>query len=694
MNHEEAQKNLTRRALFELSDAELSQLEATLKGDEALQREADELTLLAEVLRDGLSSKPEVPLTGWQRLRILWRGFRPLGRAKGLFVMPLTTAAVVVLLWHASNPPDVVTVDTYDVATSEDAPDRYEAPTVAPRQVAPSSQGSRFARESDEDEAAEPLEKAAEDYDAWSRRPVVPRLAKPRSRSSSAAPPARGLRIPYSRFKGPESRPRVQVTPPASTPSSRGDNHDRFVLVENAPTSTFSVDVDTASYGRMREALSDGRFPSSKTRIEELINYFEYDYPRPSGRHPISISVDAAQAPWAKDRGLVRIGLRTAPQKNTRQSRNLVFLVDVSGSMNAPNKLPLLKRALRTLVGQLGSRDWISIVVYAGRTAVLLEPTRATNERLVLGTIDQLFAEGSTNGTGGIELAYDMARRHFIPGGMNRVFLATDGDFNLGITDPEQLSRYIQKQAKSGVFLSVLGFGDTSSGDERLEILANKGNGNYAYIDSPREAERVLGEQARSTVGIVAKDTKLQVVFNPEAVHSYRLIGYDNRRLSRHDFDDDTKDAGDLGPDHVVTAFYEVRPIVAATGDDLLRVDVRYKPLESSESRLLSSAIPARFASFGQASRDFRFAASVTAFGMLLRGYGETNDMSYGDVLSWARASKGGRHRSARGEFVELVGEMERLDSGRGAGRRRGSFNCDPPWELVDGIKKPKRGCL
>ncbi len=703
MNREQARERLTARALGELSDAESAELDQVLTDDAELRRESEELSSLNALLTEALRTVPEKKLTGLQRARILWNGWRPFGRPKGVLVMPLATAACLLLVWLTQEgdvarvvaPPLPTTVDTW--------------------------WGSS--------ESADTEEPAAE----LTSPDRLQEVGRPRSGLGGYKPDSalRGRDFPHAqrlieRFDGPEvdyqgftdlRKPKLRKPKPTpqkptrrrvpKRPRRRAQNYDRFLSVEAAPSSTFSVDVDTASYARMRQAVNQGQLPDVETRIEELVNYFQYDYPKPPGEHPISIKVDAAQAPWARQRGLVRVGLRAVtPPPNDRGS-NLVFLVDVSGSMQSEEKLPLLKRALTVLVGQLRDNDWVSIVVYAGRTAVLLEPTSASDERTIRRTIDALTAQGSTNGGSGIELAYEMAREHFIPGGVNRVFLATDGDFNVGISRPAELERFIQDKAQSGVFLSVLGFGDSTDGDQRLEQLAGKGNGNYAHIDGEAEAHRVLSEQLRSTMSVVAKDVKLQVEFNPETVESYRLLGYDNRRLRRRDFEDDAKDAGDIGAGHRVTAFYEVVPIVGAQRDRLMTVKVRYKAPESSSSVLLEQSVPNRFAGFNSASDDFRFGAAVAGFGMLLRGYDEAGSLSFANVESWARAARGRWDRGERSEFVRLVGRVKELEQ---ANERRWSepSDDDEPWDrsrsrrndcmrpyyIDNGIKKLKPECL
>ncbi len=733
MNREQARERMTARALGELTDAECAELDQVLADDAELQREADELSSLNTLLTQALRTAPEKELTGLQRARILWHGWRPFGRAKGVLVMPLATAACLLLVWLTQEgdvaqvvaPPLPTTValstDDDSWGSSESAKAEEPAPALnspdrtrkvlRPRAGLGGNKPDSALRERDLPEAqglTEPSVVPEIDYQRFEGSPEK-RVERSNRWNDSRPGPTVAARPNFAARPAPRkpTQPRV-----AKRPRRRAQNYDRFLSADAAPSSTFSVDVDTASYARMRQAVHQGQLPSVETRIEELVNYFQYDYPKPTGDHPISITVDAAQAPWARQRGLVRVGLRAVtPPPNDRGS-NLVFLIDVSGSMQSDDKLPLLKRALTVLVGELKEDDWVSIVVYAGRTAVLLEPTSASDERTIRNTIDALTAQGSTDGGSGIELAYEMAQEHFISGGVNRVFLATDGDFNVGISRPDELERFIQDKALSGVFLSVLGFGDSRDGDQRLERLAGKGNGNYAHIDGEAEAHRVLSEQLRSTMSVVAKDVKLQVEFNPETVESYRLLGYDNRRLRRRDFEDDTKDAGDVGAGHRVTAFYEVLPVVGARRDRLMTVKVRYKAPESSGSVLLEQSVPNRFGGFNSASDDFRFGAAVAGFGMLLRGYDEAGTLSFADVESWARAARGRWDRGERSEFVRLVGRVQELEQAnerrwsepaddvgpwdvgpwdRGPRRRN---DCLPPYYMDNGIKKLKPECL
>ncbi len=451
-----------------------------------------------------------------------------------------------------------------------------------------------------------------------------------------------------------------------------------FRRVADTPLSTLAVDVDTASYSNVRRMLNGGtRPPAGAVRIEEMINYFPYDYTGPTGDTPFAVHVDVARCPWTPKHQLVRIGMKGKEfEEAQRPACNLVFLLDVSGSMDDPNKLPLVKRSMHLLLDRLGARDRLAIVVYAGAAGIVLPSTEATNEEAILKAIDNLEAGGSTNGGEGIELAYATAMKHFKRGGVNRVILATDGDFNVGTTNQSQLIRLIQRKAKQGVFLTVLGFGMGNYKDSTLEKLADKGNGSYGYIDTIAEARKILVEQAGGTLVTIAKDVKIQVEFNPTQVEAYRLIGYENRLLAKEDFNDDKKDAGEIGAGHTVTALYEVVPVgtgmalpqvdprryaaasvpaTATANDELLFVKVRYKDPEADTSRLLSWAVPKAELAFEEAPLDFRFAAAVAAFGMQLRGSKYKGSTNYEEVLRVASRSVGADQGGYRNGFLDLV---------------------------------------
>lgn len=467
-----------------------------------------------------------------------------------------------------------------------------------------------------------------------------------------------------------------------------------FLLAKETPLSTFSIDVDTASYSNVRRMLESEQLPTEgAVRVEELVNYFSYDYPQPVDGRPFSVNIETAAAPWAPQHELVRIGLKAQEiPKEDRGPANLVFLIDVSGSMNAENKLPLLKRSLQALVKKLAPDDQVALVVYAGSSGVVLPSTPGKERERILSALDRLQAGGGTNGAQGIALAYQTARESFLKDGNNRVILCTDGDFNVGVTSQDDLVAMIEKERASGVFLSVLGFGSGNLKDSTMEKLADKGNGNYAYIDTFAEGRKVLVEQMNSTLFTIAKDVKIQVEFNPAQVAGYRLIGYENRILAKEDFNDDKKDAGEIGSGHTVTALYEIvragqqvpdqpsvdplkyqtpAPVIAAVekkaaepvSGDLLTVKLRYKAPDGDKSQLIDKSVvagPVR--PFDQASPDFQFATAVAAFGMKLRGSSYVGELSWAEIQKIARRNLGEDPGSYRAEFLTLVEKASRLD--------------------------------
>ncbi|MHC4470673.1 MAG: vWA domain-containing protein [Planctomycetota bacterium] len=459
-----------------------------------------------------------------------------------------------------------------------------------------------------------------------------------------------------------------------------------FLDPSRAPLSTFSIDVDTASYANVRRILDAGRLPpAGAVRIEELVNYFTYDYPAPQGDVPFSVVTEVAECPWNPGHRLVHVGIqgrRIAEEQ--LPPRNLVFLLDVSGSMRPPDKLPLVKAALRLLVERVGVKDRIAVVVYAGASGVVLEPTSGDRRGDILDAIDRLDAGGSTNAGEGIRLAYAMARKHFQTGAINRVILATDGDFNVGVTSRSELLELIEEERESGVFLTVLGVGTGNLKDSQMEMLADKGNGNYAYLDSVAEARKVLVREAGGTLVTIAKDVKIQVEFNPNLVGAYRLIGYENRLLRARDFNDDTKDAGEIGAGHSVTALYEITPpgerpdetdplkyqaptvpSGEAFTNEILTLKLRYKEPDGAESRLIRSPVqdPGNV-TFGAASPDFRFSAAVAAFGLLLRSSEFKGEATFALVRDIAHGSLGEDAQGDRRELMELVDLAARLPEG------------------------------
>jgi len=455
---------------------------------------------------------------------------------------------------------------------------------------------------------------------------------------------------------------------------------NRFETVREEPLSTFSIDVDTASYAFVRASLNQNVLPQpAAVRPEEMINYFPYDYAAPeSANQPFATNIAVLPSPWTAGRKLVRIGVRGyAIQSKARPRANLVFLIDTSGSMNAPNKLPLVQQSLSMLLDQLGPKDHVAIVTYAGSAGIALEPTPASQKQKILSAISQLGAGGSTAGAEGIRQAYALAAANMDPHGVNRVILATDGDFNVGVTNTDELKGFVERERTKGVFLSVLGFGMGNYNDALMQALAQNGNGAAAYIDTIGEARKTLVDEASSTLFPIAKDVKIQVEFNPAAVAEYRLIGYETRMLNREDFDNDRVDAGDVGSGQTVTALYEIVPVGGPRAIPPLRygssaprvpsstaapseygfVKIRFKAPNSDQSRLLTTPInrAAEFARFEDAPQEARFAVSVAAFAELLRAGRYGGSMSYDQVLRMAMAARGRDEFGYRSEFIQLV---------------------------------------
>ncbi|GAA3790989.1 VWA domain-containing protein [Corallibacter vietnamensis] len=447
-----------------------------------------------------------------------------------------------------------------------------------------------------------------------------------------------------------------------------------FETVKQNPLSTFSIDVDRASYSNVRRMINNGeKINPNAVKIEEMINYFKYNYAQPKGNHPFSIHTEAAVTPWNSDTRIVKIGLQGKTYTNEQlPASNLTFLIDVSGSMNSQNKLPLLKSAFKLLVSQLREKDKVSIVVYAGAAGVVLEPTSGKDKETIMNAIDKLKSGGSTAGGEGIELAYKLAVENFIKDGNNRVIIATDGDFNVGASSDKAMEKLIEEKRKSGVFLSVLGFGYGNYKDSKLEILADKGNGNHAYIDNMQEAQKVFGKEFGGTLYTIAKDVKIQVEFNPKKVQAYRLIGYENRMLADEDFIDDTKDAGELGSGHTVTALYELIPVgvessylkevndlkytttnsVEGFSDELFTVKFRYKKPDGEKS---IEMVHVQKDALSEGSEDLNFASAVALFGMQLRQSKYYNNASMDDVVALAKKGRGDDDDGFRAEFIRLV---------------------------------------
>ncbi len=472
-----------------------------------------------------------------------------------------------------------------------------------------------------------------------------------------------------------------------NTESYQAIHENEFLQAAKNPLSTFSIDVDAASYSNIRRFINNGQKPpKDAVRIEEMINYFDYTYPQPKKDQPFSVITELSSCPWNTKHLLLHIGLQ-GKDINTGglPGSNLVFLVDVSGSMQPANKLPLLKSAFRMLVNNLRPEDYVSIVVYAGAAGLVLPPTPGNDKEIIISALDRLTAGGSTAGGAGLKLAYKTASEHFIEGGNNRIILATDGDFNIGPSSNAEMERLIETEREKGIFMTVLGFGTGNYKDDKMEIIADKGNGNYAYIDNLQEARKVLINEFGGTLFTIAKDVKIQIEFNPQHVEAYRLVGYENRRLKNEDFNNDKKDAGELGAGHTVTALYEIIPAGVKSGfiqtvdelkyqvtvpvqtsgnsGELLTLKLRYKDPYGTKSKLISTVVKNKPLSPEKTSDNFKWSAAVAEFGMLLRKSPFKGTTSPSSILALAAQSKGTDSFGYRAEFIKLVESSEYLAS-------------------------------
>ena len=486
----------------------------------------------------------------------------------------------------------------------------------------------------------------------------------------------------------------AMMPPPSPRPDGmpvqhNTESYDRiyeneFLGVTQNPLSTFSIDVDTASYANSRRFIAQQNRlpPADAVRLEEFINYFNYDYPDPDGKHPFGVTTELSDCPWNRDHKLVHIGLQGKKIDLSKlPNSNFVFLLDVSGSMNNANKLPLLKAALKLLVRNMRSKDRVAIVVYAGAAGLVLPSTSADNGDKIIGALDALSAGGSTAGGAGIKLAYKIAQENFIKGGNNRIILATDGDFNVGASSDSEMVRLIEEKRKEGVFLTILGFGMGNYKDSKMEQLADKGNGNHAYIDSILEAKKVLVTEMGGTLFTIAKDVKIQVEFNPAKVKAYRLVGYENRKLANEDFNDDKKDAGELGAGHTVTALYELilagskedvpgvdelkyqktKPTSASSSDEVMTVKLRYKQPDGDKSVLLEEPVEDESVALSKSSQNFRWSAAVAMFAMVLRDSKFKGETTWAMINKLAKGAKGDDKEGYRQEFLKLVEQAELL---------------------------------
>ena len=692
---------LTAYALGELSAAERADIEARLRTDPAAQSAVDDIRALAARLETELKSEPAIDLTDDQRRRILKAPAPDAGRTARFPWRRITgfaaVAAAVTLvfggvLWHAAKhllenrfaqaPQASIACEVVEV--EEQKLDEIFAPEELPDMVdlkPPDVNMDLTAPPEVQDFCAAPAADSVAELNVASDRisPIVMKGLAPGAMASRADAGRTASLGCYGGQWAPYPCP-----PPANTESYAPIQGNTFKQVANEPLSTFSIDVDTASYANIRRFLRAGQMPPpDAVRVEEMINYFPYDYAPPRGAAPFAVHVESAACPWAPSHALVKIALKGKElDAETRPPCNLVFLIDVSGSMAPDNKLPLVKKAIQLLARQLADRDRVTLAVYAGAAGLVLPATPAGDLATIDAAVERLNAGGSTAGGEGIRLAYDEARKTFLPDGNNRVVLCTDGDFNVGITDSGELAGFIADRAKQGIFLTVLGFGMGNYKDDRLETLADKGNGNYAYVDNFSEARKNLAEQAAGTLFAIAKDVKLQIEFNPAQVSSYRLVGYENRLLAKEDFNDDKKDAGELGAGHVVTAFYELVPVgaesvpgvdplkyqaaedrpaahekmkAAKASAEWLTVKLRYKLPRENKSAKIEVPFIGGDAAFENASGDFRFAAGVAAAGLMLRGDPSVMDLNYGEVIAWTSAALGADAGGYRREFIDLL---------------------------------------
>ena len=737
MNRTLDDPKLTAYALGELDEAEAKEVEARLAEDEPARRYVQETQELAERLTEELHREPAPALTEEQREAVVLRSKRKPARwrlrvAASIAAAVVLAGVLVALLkttvvnapgrtmpladscqaapeglrkrlaamdneapaagraygsfqppQHVTKRDSPVTFDLRRLKTEGAPPTRWSSRNYSSNKKPERGAEARTERAAGYDVDAIPT-KEAEQAPATPAMPAAKLASTPTPRP--AAPPRTKVQETFFKEARESAATDGAVAPANRLPRPGPHNTEAYdAIVENPfkrvaddPLSTFSIDVDTASYANVRRFLSRYRRPpKGAVRIEELINYFKYDYAPPTDGEPFAAHVEVSDCPWNMKHRLIRIGLKgKVPPKGERPACNLVFLLDVSGSMNPSNKLPLVREAMKLLVSRLRDADRVAIVVYAGASGLVLDSTPCTDKARIVGALDRLRAGGSTNGGAGIQLAYRVAEAHFIPKGVNRVILCTDGDFNVGTTDRSSLVGLIKKKAKSGVFLTVLGFGMGNYKDGALEQLADKGNGNYGYVDTLREAQKLFVDQLAGTLITIAKDVKIQVEFNPSRVAAYRLIGYENRMLRHQDFNDDTKDAGEIGAGHTVTALYEivpaggkvdvpgvdplkyqkpVTPTKAADSGEVMTLKLRYKQPDGDKSKLMVSAVKDAGEKLDKASRDFKFTASVAMFGLVLRDSKHKGTATLDGVIELAGEGKGPDKKGYRAEFIGLA---------------------------------------
>ena len=677
---------LTQYVLNEISNEDRVQVEAWIKDNPQVRQAVEEIRLLTSALQEELQNEKQADVVPSLNERITLFS----GKWKKLFAIavPVATAATLILtaipiyqqkirentfsmVVPTSAPVSVEAEQPENFATHEERKQTAAPPPVkpAPSVVPPSPadtgvlaiMGKRKALGGAALGNANTRQKFAASSDGASGITAFGQGPGKAIYQLPAEPPVEMNREAYSHIT---------------------DNG--FLNVSENPLSTFSVDVDTASYANVRRFLESHQLPpKDAVRIEEMLNYFDYGYAAPKDDQPFAVHTELAGVPWKKEHKLLRVGIKGREiEWKDRKSTNLVFLLDVSGSMMEPNTLPLVQQGLKLLVDELGEKDRVAMVVYAGSSGLVLPSTSATKKDEILAAIDRLQAGGSTNGGEGIQLAYKVAHENFIKDGINRVILATDGDFNVGTTSEGDL---IQEKTKTGVFLTVLGFGSGNYQDANMEKIADKGNGNYAYIDSLREAKKVLVEQVGGTMMTIAKDVKIQVEFNPTRVASYRLIGYENRVLNKEDFNDDKKDAGEIGAGHNVTALYEIvpagmqapgpqvdslkyqksqkpiLPIIAPNTEEWLTVKLRYKKPAGDVSSKIEYPVKGEAKEFAASSTDFKFAAAVAGFGMLLRESEHKGNITFDSAREMAIEGKGEDSKGYRSELIRLIERAKQL---------------------------------
>jgi Ca-activated chloride channel homolog len=714
MNFNPDDAKWTAYVMGELSDAESAQVEREMESSAAAREVVEEIRLAMALLKSEFSKEPAADLSAWQRRAVLAAASSPARRPIFRWAaVAASVAAGVIVVATISLPRFVQPREGQTPVAPATTPDTASPQTTTPTEVPlvqKKVQSAAAVPAERKEEQPTPVPLSAVDQSAQIAQAQTGTAPAAEARSGvvtgvlNGALPGQARTFTLNRLADSKRASEVNAPPPpppaSMAPRELADRVERprfnteaydfisdnpFVRVAQDPRATFSIDVDTASYANIRRFLTNNQMPpKDSVRIEEMINYFAYDYASPTGSHPIAAYTEVAAAPWKPDHRLVRIGIKAREvDMSRRPPSNLVFLVDVSASMATPEKLPMLKSAMKLMVERLSEGDHVAIVTYAGVSGLRLSATAGDRKNVINAAIDGLESGGGTNGSAGIVLAYETAMAGFIRGGINRVILATDGDFNIGVTNQGDLTRLIEEKAKSGVFLSVLGFGMGNYKDSTLEKLADEGNGNYAYIDTLNEARKVLVEEMSGTLLTVAKDVKIQVEFNPAQVNAYRLIGYENRALRAEDFNDDMKDAGDMGAGHTVTALFEVVPTGVeiqipgvdplkyqqpaetarrAPSGEIMNLKIRYKDPEGNTSQLMESPVIDRGAAFNTASTDFRFASAVASFGMVLRQSPHRGQSTLDSVIDIAEKSRGSDRNGYREELLKLVRKARTLN--------------------------------